>query len=237
MTVAGRETRIVETFATLADTLVDAYDVVELLQTLVETCTEVLDIDAAGILLANDDQELEVIASTSEASRLVEVLQLDAEAGPCMTAFASGRAVACPDIADSPAEWAEFRAGALALGIHSVHAVPLRLRSTVIGTLNLFGAVAGALDESDLRIARALADVATIGILHERTLREHEVVRQQLQRAIGSREVIEQAKGVVSHLRGVSIEDAFAVIRSHATDHHEPLSEVARAIVERRIVP
>ena len=237
MTAADRETRIVDTFATLADTLVDAYDVVELLQTLVETCVDVLDIDAAGILLANADQELEVIASTSEASRLVEVLQLDAEAGPCMTAFAAGRSVACPDIADAPVEWAAFRDGALSLGIHSVHAVPLRLRASVIGTLNLFGAVVGELDASDLRIARALADVATIGILHERTMREHEVVREQLQRAIGSREVIEQAKGVVSHLRGISIEDAFAVIRNHALDHHEPLSEVARAIVQRRIVP
>ena len=235
MTTDEREMRVVEAFATLADTLVDGYDVVELLQTLVETCTEVLAVDAAGIMLANDDQELEVVASTSEASRLIEVLQLDAEAGPCMTSFATGRSVACPDIADAPPEWDAFRAGALALGIRSVHAVPLRLRTTVIGTLNLFGTVAGSLADEHLRIARALADVATIGILHERTLREQEIVRSQLQRTIGSREVIEQAKGVVSYLRGISIEDAFGVIRAHAVDHHEPLSEVARAIVDRRL--
>jgi len=237
MTTDEREMHIVEAFATLADTLVDGYDVVELLQTLVETCTEVLDVDAAGIMLANDDQELEVVASTSETSRLIEVLQLDAEAGPCMTSFATGRAVACPDIAEAPPEWHAFRAGALDLGIRSVHAVPLRLRTTVIGTLNLFGVAVGGLAEAHLRIARALADVATIGILHERTLREQEFVRSQLQRTIGSREVIEQAKGVVSHLRGVSIEDAFGVIRTYAIDHHEPLSEVARAIVERRLTP
>ncbi|MBT1682458.1 GAF and ANTAR domain-containing protein [Curtobacterium flaccumfaciens] len=237
MTTAGREARILETFTSLADTLVDAYDVVELLQTLVETCADVLGIDAAGILLANDDQELEVVASTSEATRLVEVLQLDAEAGPCMTSFATGRVVTCPDIEVAPAEWAMFRTGALALGFRSVHAVPLRLGSNVIGTLNLFGVGVGSLAESDLRVARALADVATIGILHERSLREHEVVRAQLQRTIGSREVIEQAKGVVSYLRGVSIEDAFAVIRGYALEHHEPLSEVARAIVQRRLVP
>ncbi len=135
MTTDEREMKVVEAFATLADTLVDGYDVVELLQTLVETCVEVLDVDAAGIMLANDDQELEVVASTSETSRLVEVLQLDAEAGPCMTSFATGRPVACPDITDAPPEWAAFRTGALALGIRSVHAVPLRLRTTVIGTL------------------------------------------------------------------------------------------------------
>ncbi|WIB76959.1 GAF and ANTAR domain-containing protein [Curtobacterium sp. MCPF17_002] len=235
MTTDEREMRIVEAFATLADTLVDGYDVVELLQTLVETCTDVLAVDAAGIMLANADQELEVVASTSETSRLIEVLQLDAEAGPCMTSFATGRSVACPDITDAPPEWAAFRAGALALGIRSVHAVPLRLRTTVIGTLNLFGATTGSLADGHLRIARALADVATIGILHERTLREQEIVRSQLQRTIGSREVIEQAKGVVSHLRGVSIEDAFGVIRAYAVDHHEPLSEVAQAVVERRL--
>lgn len=235
MTTDEREMKVVEAFATLADTLVDGYDVVELLQTLVETCADVLDVDAAGIMLANVDQELEVVASTSETSRLIEVLQLDAEAGPCMTSFATGRSVACPDIRDAPPEWDAFRSGALALGVRSVHAVPLRLRTTVIGTLNLFGAVAGTLADSHLRIARALADVATIGILHERTLREQEVVRSQLQRTIGSREVIEQAKGVVSHLRGISIEDAFGVIRTYAVDHHEPLSEVARAIVDRRL--
>lgn len=235
MTGTPREARIVETFATLADTLVDSYDVVELLQTLVETCADVLDVDAAGIMLANAWGELEVIASTSETSRLIEVLQLDAEAGPCMTTFTTGQPVACPDIADAPAGWAAFSAGALALGVRSVHAVPLRLRDTVIGTLNLFGTAPESLSAPDLRIARALADVATIGILHERTLREHEVVQAQLQRAIGSREVIEQAKGVVSHVRSVSIEDAFAVIRAHALATGERLSDVAHAIVDRTL--
>ncbi|MBF4583830.1 GAF and ANTAR domain-containing protein [Curtobacterium sp. VKM Ac-2865] len=235
MTDAAREARIVDTFATLADTLVDSYDVVELLQTLVETCADVLDVDAAGILLANTWGELEVIASTSETSRLMEVLQLDAEAGPCMRAFATGQPVVCPDIADAPAEWAAFSAGALALGVRSAHAVPLRLRATVIGTLNLFGTSTGTLSGPDLRIARAMADVATIGILHERTLREHEVVQAQLQRAIGSREVIEQAKGVVSHVKGVSIEDAFGVIRAHAVATGDRLSDVAQAIVARTL--
>ena len=235
MTAARREARIVDTFATLADTLVDSYDVVELLQTLVETCADVLDVDAAGIMLANAWGELEVIASTSETSRLIEVLQLDAEAGPCMTTFTTGQPVACPDIADAPAAWAAFSAGALALGVRSAHAVPLRLRATVIGTLNLFGTAPGTLSAPDLRIARALADVATIGILHERTLREHEVVQAQLQRAIGSREVIEQAKGVVSHVRSVSIEDAFGIIRAHAVATGERLSDVAQAIVDRTL--
>jgi len=235
VTGTPRETRIVDTFATLADTLVDSYDVVELLQTLVETCVDVLDVDAAGIMLANAWGELEVIASTSETSRLMEVLQLDAEAGPCLTTFTTGQPVACPDIADAPAAWAAFSAGALALGVRSAHAVPLRLRATVIGTLNLFGRTAGALSAPDLRIARAVADVATIGILHERTLREHEVVQAQLQRAIGSREVIEQAKGVVSHVRSVSIEDAFSIIRAHAVATGERLGDVAQAIVDRTL--
>ena len=224
-----------ETFATLADTLVAGFDVVDLLQTLVESCERMLDITAAGILLLNEDGELEVVASTSEAARLVELIQLSAEAGPCIVSFNSGTVVSVPDIRDSPPDWARYREAALEQGFASVYAIPLRLRETTIGSLNLLRSTVGELDATDIRVATALADVATIGILHERAIVESGRVREQLAQALQSRIVIEQAKGVVSHLHSISTDDAFAVLRSFARSNRLLLSDVAQRVVRREL--
>jgi GAF domain-containing protein len=224
-----------ETFATLADTLVAGFDVVDLLQTLVESCERMLDITAAGILLLNEDGELEVVASTSEAARLVELMQLSAEAGPCIVSFNSGTVVPVPDIRDSPPDWARYREAALEQGFASVYAIPLRLREATIGSLNLLRSTVGELDSTDIRVATALADVATIGILHERAIVESGRVREQLAQALQSRIVIEQAKGVVSHLHSISTDDAFAVLRSFARSNRLLLSDVAQRVVRREL--
>ena len=227
-----REEKLLETFATLADTLVADYDVVDLLQTLVDTCHDLLDTSAAGILLADATGELEVIASTSEASRLVETMQLSAEAGPCIESFRTGEAVSLTDMSQAPEEWSRFRDSALEQGFASVHAIPLRLRETTIGTLNLLRDVVGELDPADAITARAFADVATIGILHERTLRESTIVSQQLQTALNRRIIIEQAKGVVAHTQRVPVDEAFTLIREYARAHRLPISQVAARLVE-----
>jgi GAF domain-containing protein len=227
--------RLLETFVKLADTLVADYDVVDLLQMLVDTCRDVLDTTAAGILLADESGELELVASTSEASRLVEMMQLSAEQGPCIESFRSGRRVSVPDIADSNPEWWQFRGSALRQGFRSMDALPLRLREATIGTLNLLRASSGPAPDEDIAAAQAFADVATIGILHERALRESAVLTEQLQSALNSRVVIEQAKGVVSHTRGVSIDEAFTLIREHARSHGTGLSVVAAHIVDRTL--
>lgn len=231
-----REDRLIDTFATLADTLVADYDVVDLLQTLVESCASLLDIEAAGILLADGDGELEVVASTSEASRLVEVMQLSARAGPCVECFTSGSVVSLTDVEDSPPAWRRFRDSAREQGFAAVHAIPLRLRETTIGALNLLSTIPGALRPQDIRAARALADVATIGILQERTLRESNSVREQLTNALASRVVIEQAKGVISHSRGVSMEEAFVLLRNYARSNRLMLSQVAQRLVDQTLV-
>jgi len=227
--------RLLETFVKLADTLIDDYDVVDLLQVLVDTCRDVLDTTAAGILLADSRGELEVVASTSEASRLVEIMQLSAEQGPCIESYRSGRSVSVPDIEVSKDEWWQFRGSALAQGFRSMDALPLRLRDTTIGTLNLLRSEPGAAPEDTIRAAQAFADVATIGILHERTLRESAILSEQLRAALNSRIVIEQAKGVISHTRGVSIDDAFALMRQYARSHSVGLSIVAARIVDRSL--
>jgi GAF domain-containing protein len=235
VTTAGREDRLLETFAVLADTLVDTYDVVELLQTLVDACQDVLDATDAGILLANRDGELELIASTSEASRLVEVMQLAAEAGPCIECYHRGTRVSVPDIAAEESRWPAFGAIARSNGFNAIEAVPMRLRDTTIGTLNLLRAESGTPPEADLVAARAFADVATIGILHERSLRDAEALNDQLQAALTSRVLIEQAKGVVSFTAGVPIDDAFRLLRTFARNHRASLSEVAGRVVRREL--
>jgi GAF domain-containing protein len=230
-----RERRLTGAFVTLADTLVADFDVVDLLQTLVDTCAELLDADAAGIMLAEADGELAVVASTSEQSRLVEMMQLSSGAGPCVECFTTGSAVSVPDIELVGDRWPGFSEQVLAQGFRSVHGVPLRLRGSVIGTLNLFRAEAGAMSDEDAAVAQGLADVATIGILQQRALREADDARRQLQEALDSRVLIEQAKGVIAHTRDLSMDEAFRMLRAHARSHNLNLRDVAAAVVDRSL--
>ncbi len=162
-------------------------------------------------------------------------MQLGAEAGPNAECYRTGTVVSVPDIAAGPADWTEFKRSALDQGFVSAHAIPMRLRDTTIGTLSLLREALGELDEHDLVAARAFADVATIGILHERTLRESEVLTEQLQTALRSRIVIEQAKGVVAHTHGVPIDEAFRLIRAYARSHQLGISVVAAGVVNRTV--
>jgi hypothetical protein len=177
------------------------------------------------------------VASTSEATSLVETMQLGAQAGPCIQSYRTGSAVSVPLIADSPAEWAAFRDSALTMGFASAEAIPLRLRETTIGTLNLLRTEAGTAPQADVVVAQAFADVATIGILHERSLRESEVLSTQLQFALDRRVVIEQAKGVISFTNGVRIDEAFELLRGYARRNRLPLTDVARRVVVRELSP
>jgi GAF domain-containing protein len=226
-----RTERLFDAFTTLADTLVAGYDVVDLLQSLVDYCHALLEVDSAGILLANSEGKLEVVASTSEASSLVEFMQLDANAGPCLEAFRTRTVVSVPDVGVGADRWPDFSRTAEAQGIFSVYAIPLRLRETTIGTLNLMRTEPGEVNEHDLRAAQALADVATIGILQERIIRDAATIRDQLQQALSSRIIIEQAKGVVAETSKLSMDAAFDRIRGYARSHQTSLSELARQLV------
>ena len=235
MTGQSREALLNAAFVGAADTLTENYDVVELLHTLVEECTEILDAEAGGMMLADADGELQLVASTSDSVGLVEVMQLDAGVGPCVECFATGEAISVADIALSGDAWPVFRAAALAQGYLSVHATPLRLRGTVIGTMNLFGTSIGALTRRDADVAQALADVATIGILQERLIRQSHVVADQLQRALDTRILVEQAKGVLAQAGGLGVDEAFRALRSYAREHNLVLRTVAEGVVNRRI--
>ena len=230
-----RERRLTTAFVTLADTLVADYDVVDLLQTLVDTCAQLLDASAAGILLADASGELALVASTSERSRLVETMQLSSGLGPCMECFKTGKVVTVGNIAELGDEWPGFRRVALEQGFQSVHGVPLRLRGNVIGTLNLFRSTTGILSEEDKSVAQGLADVATIGILQERALREADVARSQLQHALDSRVLIEQAKGVIAYQHNVDMDEAFRTLRGYARTNRLNLRDVAELVVDRSL--
>jgi GAF domain-containing protein len=227
-----RENRLVETFVTLADTLVDDFDVIDFLEILAERCVDLLDVSAAGIMLVDERGVLRHAACSDEQMRLVELFELQIEEGPCYDAYQSRAPVVCGTPEEASERWPRFAPNAEEHGFAAVAGVPLRLRSRVIGALNLFSSERGKLGDEDLRVVQALADVATIGILQERTIRDGVTLSAQLEGALESRVVIEQAKGVVSERTGLSVDDAFTLIRTFTRANNRLLSEIAREIVE-----
>lgn len=236
MAAQTREAQLAHTFVTLADTLVADYDIVDVLQTLVEQTAVILESADAGILIPNSHGDLEVVASTSERSQLISLLQLRVDEGPCVDAYATGKIIAVDNIASTYARWPAFAESAAAVGYQAMYAIPMRLRNETIGSLNLFTDRVGPMPSADTTIARALTDVATISILQERALRESDIARDQLQRALDSRVLIEQAKGVLAHLEQVEMDEAFALLRSRARSSGRHLSVVAQEVIDAAIV-
>jgi GAF domain-containing protein len=234
--MAVREALLSQTFVQLADTLVDEFDIIDLLTMLSDRCVELLDAAAAGILLADYDGNLHVMAASSEQARLLELFQLQQQEGPCLDCFSTGRAIVNQDLSDTD-RWPLFGPEALASGFRSVQALPLRLREKVIGALNIFMDDRVVVTEDDLSIARALADVATIAILQDQAAKEAEVVTVQLQLALNSRIAIEQAKGVLAERAHIEMDEAFARLRRHARHHNRQLSSVATDLVEGKLAP
>jgi GAF domain-containing protein len=231
-----RETLLARTLVQLADTLVDDFDVVELLTLLADRCVEVLDVGAAGLMLVAPDGDLRVMASSSEAMRVLELFELQSLEGPCLDCFRSGQPVLNQDLRSASDRWPQFSAHALDAGFASVQAIPMRLRGTTIGALNLFHAEAGEMSEADLDAARAFADIATIAILQHRAGIEAQLLNEQLQNALNSRVIIEQAKGMVAERRDLTMEQAFAALRDHARNHNLRLVDVARDVVDGALV-
>jgi GAF domain-containing protein len=228
---------VAEAFVELADTLVDDFDVLDFLHQVTVRCAQVLGVAAAGVLLTDQRGALRVVAASTEQTRLLELLQLQTDQGPCPECFHTGRAIAVADLSAATDRWPRFVAEARQSGFASVHALPMRLRTDVIGALNLFGDRPGALDEDTIRLAQALADVATIGLLQARAIRQRETLAEQLQTALNSRIVIEQAKGVVAERRGVDMDQSFTLLRSGARATNRRLSELARAVVDGSELP
>ena len=230
-TADDHEAALAEALVDLADTLVDDYDVIDVLDRLAEYCVRLLPADAAGIVLSDQRGRLQVVSCSTEQVRVAELFQLEADEGPCLDAFRTGETIAAADLRESAGRWPRFAERASQEGFRAVHAVPMRLRGQTIGALNLFLAEPGALPDSAARAARALADVATIGILHEQSVRRADLLAEQLQGALNSRVIIEQAKGVLAGRSQLDPAAAFVLLRNHARSTNQLLSALALAVI------
>jgi GAF domain-containing protein len=230
-----REERIVATFVELADTMVEPFDVIEFLHRLVERSMELMDCAEVGLLLANAAGSLQVMASSSERSEALELLQSRNEEGPCFECYRGSRLVFGEDLAAEADRWPTFAAAAVQNGIKSVHAIPMRVHGRTIGALNLFRAEPGRLAERDVPLGQGMADIAAVALIQERAMRETRGVVQQLQGALNSRVLIEQAKGVLAERGQVSVDAAFVSMRRYARAHNNQLSDVARDVIDGRL--
>jgi transcriptional regulator with GAF, ATPase, and Fis domain len=221
-----------ETFVELTDTMVADFDVIDFLHVLTDRSVQLLDVSAAGLLLADPRGPLRVVAASSEAARLLELFQLQNDQGPCLDCFRSGRPVAAADLSAAAARWPRFAPAARRAGFAAVQALPMRLREQVIGALNLFRAAPGAFDPANVRVGQALADVATISLLHERSMRRSDTLNEQLQAALNSRVIIEQAKGKLAERLGLDMAQAFSLLRDRARARNLRLSDLAQAFID-----
>jgi transcriptional regulator with GAF, ATPase, and Fis domain len=221
-----------DTFVELADTLVADYDVIDFLDMLARRAVDLLSVTACGLLLVDHNQVLNLVAASSEQTRLLELFQLQNSEGPCLDCYHTGMPVQCPDLTQVGERWPLFAPAAIDTGYGAVQALPMRLRNATIGAMNLFSAAPEAMDPESVALGQALADVATIGILHERAVRQQEVVAGQLQTALNTRILIEQAKGVLAERLNISVDDAFTALRGYARAGNHKLRDLANGVID-----
>lgn len=223
--------RVAAVFVEAADTLIDEFDLIEFLHMVTTRASELVGSAAAGLLLVDAGGVLQFMAASDEQAQLLELFQVQAVEGPCQDCFRTGSPITVADLREAGDRWPRFAPRAVEAGFRSVHAFPMRLRREVIGALNLFGTLPAQMDPSDIPVVQALADVATIGVLQERAVRRGEAVSEQLQAALQSRIVIEQAKGAIAQVFGVSVDEAFKILRTYCRSNSLRLGAVALSVV------
>jgi len=225
--------RLAHIFVEVADTLTDDFDLIEFLQGLTARSSDLLGISAAGLLLADHNGRLQLMAASDERTQMLELFQLQAHEGPCHECFSTGRAIVAADLTNAQDRWPRWAPQAVHHGFRAVHAFPMRLRSEVIGALNLFSTDPGTIDPADARIVQALADIATIALIQERAIRQGEILTEQLQGALNARITIEQAKGALAHIHDCSMDEAYELLRVFAREAGRPISDVALDVTVR----
>ena len=229
--------RLAHVFVELADTLTESFDVVDFLQTLTDRCVELLSTDASGLMLTDQRGGLQLMTATLERARVLELFELQVQEGPCLECFTTGDAITNIQLAEAQANerWPLFAPAAVEAGFTVTHALPMRLRGRVIGALNMFTDQQVYMSDSDVAVGQAMADVATIGLLHQRNTNEQTILSEQLQTALHSRILVEQAKGALAALAGVTVAEAFAALRAHARHNNMALTDVAATVVDGTI--
>ncbi|MGA2432396.1 MAG: GAF and ANTAR domain-containing protein [Acidimicrobiales bacterium] len=233
----SRESLLVATLVELADSLVDNFDVIDVLTLLSDRSVEAVDVDAAGVMLLSPGGELQYVASSSDSMRVLELFQLQTDEGPCIDCLRDGNAIVNRELVAPDERWPRFTPRALELGFQSVHCLPMRLRGQTIGALNLFRTELGFLDDDDVIVAQALADVATITVLQHQSSIAAITLNEQLNRALTSRIIIEQAKGMISEAMRCNMDDSFAILRAHSRNHNLGLTSVANSVVSGVLDP
>ena len=223
--------RLANVFVELAHTLVDEFDLIDFLHTVTARTSELAGAAAAGLVLADHSGQLQFMAASEERAKLLELFQIQANEGPCFDCFTLGVPVINAELREAEDRWPKFAPEAVAAGFRSVHAFPMRIRRERIGALNLFGTEVGRMEGGDEHIMQSLTDVATIGLLNERAIRRAEILTDQLQTALNSRVIIEQAKGVLAQTFGVTVDEAFERLRAYSRRHGAQLGQVARTLV------
>jgi hypothetical protein len=227
--------RISQVFVELADTLVTDFDVVDFMTTLADRCVELLDATEAGVVLADEHGVLRSVASSNDAARMLELFELQNQEGPCLDCYRTGEQLLNYSLAPPDAHWPRFGPEARRLGFSVVHALPMRLRGQVLGAVNVFGSGGPDLTQEGIDVGQAFADVATIGLLQERGMRQARVLNEQLQGALTSRIVIEQAKGMLAERRQLDMQAAFEELRSYARRTNQRLTDVAQSLLEGQL--
>ena len=232
-----REASVVHSLVEMADTLVDDFDVVDLLTGLTDRCVNLFGVAAAGVMLASPRGDLRLMASSSEAMRVLELFELQAQEGPCLDAFRTGERVEHETLTAGSGRWPHFATVALEAGFRSAFALPLRLRERVVGALNLLRVEQTPMDEDDILVARAFADLAAISVMQHEAGMQTQLVNEQLTHALTSRILIEQAKGVIFERAGIDIAEAFSRLRNYARTNNLLLTEVAQRVIDGTLDP
>jgi len=231
-----REAVVIQSLVEMADTLVGDFDVVDLLTGLADRCVNLLGASAAGVMLVSPQGDLRPVASSNEAMRVLELFEIQAQEGPCLDAFRSGERIPHEVLAGG-SRWPRFSAAASSAGFRSVTALPLKLRDTTIGALNLFAVAETPMADADLIVAQAFADLATVSIIQHRATTGYQRLNEQLTHALASRVVIEQAKGVIAERTGVNLQEAFSRLRAYARNNNLLLTNVAQAAIDGTLDP
>jgi GAF domain-containing protein len=227
--------RMAQVLVELADTVLDTFDVIEFLNNLTERCVELLDADAAGLMLADQRGRLKLMVATMERATVLGLFELQVQEGPCLECFDTGQAITNVHLAEAKERWPTFGPAAVESGFKATHALPMRLRGQIIGALNLFTKDYRRLSDTDLAVGQAMADVATIGLLHQRNAHAQTILSEQLQAALDSRVLVEQAKGALADHAHISVSEAFNRMRDYARRNNLKLTDVASAVVSGAI--
>jgi GAF domain-containing protein len=219
-----------QTLSRFAVVLPARYDLEAVLSELTQSVKEVLALSGSGVTMAEDGR-LRFVTAVSEASAELERNQEEQQAGPCRDAYVTGEVVRVTDVRLEQDRWPEFSATAARVGVAGVAGIPMRLADEIIGALNLYSPVPRAWSDGDIAVAGVLADVATSYVVNASKLRQQQQLSEQLQEALESRVVIEQAKGITAYKHAVTVDQAYNLMRRHARNNNASLRVVAEAIV------